>query len=161
MVQLVGPPRVPHPAVDGRGDLAFDPLAAQVPELVGELLPPPLHELGHSIEHLAPVVRRGPGPPRKRLARRANGVPEVLARSPGWPGDDLAVRAGHRIGPAGLRAREGPSDGELVRLPDVQPGRLPLASAPPTGRRHRPPPFRSRYGSRPCRPPSRPNPLSL
>ena len=83
---------------------------------IGELRVPRLHHLREPVEHLAAVVGRHRRPFRQRAACRAHGVANVLARGPSDVLPLGLVRA------AGLRARKGPADEELVRLADGQPG---------------------------------------
>src|SRR5215210_7400274 len=74
-------------------------------------------------------------------ARGDDGVPGVLARRPRGVGEEVALGVGDLVRAAGLRAREGAADVELVGLADGEP--VVHADAP------------FRYAARPCRPPSR------
>src|SRR6185437_15316945 len=105
---------------------------------VGELGAACLHHLGDAIEHLPPVVRSHSGPLREGTAGRPDSIAHVLPRC---AGDVLPLRL---VRPSRLGARELASDEELVRLADGEPAHS-----------------KSRYGSSPCRPPSRPKPDSL
>ena len=130
--ELVGEPGVPDPAVDRAVHLVL--AAAEL----GELGDARLHHLRDPVEHLAAVVRGRARPLRLRAARRDHRVAHVLARR---ARDVLPLRL---VRPPRLAARERAADEQLVRLLDRQP-------------RH----SKSRYGSMPCRPPSRPKPDSL
>src|SRR5690606_20396686 len=153
---LVGPPGVPDPPVDrgahrGLGTGPGEPLAG--PDVGDELRPPSLEQLRDPVQHLATVVRRRTGPPRLRGAGRADGVARVLAGGHRRVRQERAARRAYLVGAARLRAGERPAHVELVGLADVD--------APPLAdHRHRTSPS-TRYGPRPCRPPSRPYPDSL
>ena len=67
---LVGPSRVPDPAVDRGVHAAVRVGGAGVGQLVAELRAPALHQLGHAVEDLTPVVRGHARPTRVRRARR-------------------------------------------------------------------------------------------
>src|SRR4029077_18445101 len=121
---LVGPAGVPHPSVDrvlhrrdgGRGTTTFGG-----PHLRGELLSPAIQHFRDAVKHLAPVVGRRAGPAWERFAGGDYRVPYVLARGLRRVGEQLADRAGHRVGPSRLRPREAPADVQLVRLAHAEP----------------------------------------
>ena len=145
--QLVGPARVPDPAVDGGVDggprlRLGQPLAGG--HLLAELDVPALHDLGDAVEHLAAVVGGHARPLAEGAAGGDDGVPGVLAGGPGGVGEEVPLRVGDLVGAPRLRAGEGPVDVELVGLADGQPVAAHQASFP------------FRYAARPCRPPSRP-----
>ena len=119
---LVRPAGVPDPAVD-RG-VHRAPRAAAEPsprDLVDELRPPALQHLRDPVEDLArgctrwrrPTRRPPPGPRPPRRGRPCARPSAALARN-------SPARRLHRVGPAGLAARERAADEELVRLADRQ-----------------------------------------
>ena len=137
LADLVGPARVPDPAVDrrvdgpGRGRLAQ---ALRGGDLVDELVAPALHQLGDAVQDLAAVHRGLAGPAGERLACGAHRVAQVLARGASRVGERRAVRRRDEVGAPGFGPRERPADVQLVRLADGDPGR-----GRGGGRRLRPP----------------------
>ena len=123
-------------------------LRARVGQLGLELGPATLHQLGHAVQDLRPVVRGLARPLRLRGARGPDRVAQVLARRARGAREQPAVVREHLVRAPRLAARELAGDVELRRPADRDPR--------PGGH-----PSSSRYGSSPCRPPSRPNPLSL
>src|SRR5690606_19949738 len=93
-----------------------------------ELVASPLHQLGDAVQDLAAVVRRLRRPAGLGLARGTHRVADVLAGPAAGVGQQLPLRAVDLVRPAGLRAREGAADVELVRLAHADP------VAPPIGR---------------------------
>src|SRR5207248_9089427 len=89
VVDLVAPPRVPHPPVDGGVHLGARVGGARPPALLLELRPPPLHQLGHPVQHLPPVVRRPPPPPPQPPPRRPTPPPPLLPPTPTRPAHSL------------------------------------------------------------------------
>ena len=130
--ELVRPARVPDDPVDRTLNLLA--AAAELRELGCARL----EHLPEPVEHLPTVVRGHPGPLGERAARRTHGVADVLARG---PRDVLPFRF---VRATRLAAREGTADEELVRLLDGEPAQS----------------SNLKYGSSPCRPPSRPKPDS-
>src|SRR5207244_2976011 len=124
--------RVPDESVDRAVDLLW--AGTQVRKLGA----PGLHHLRDPVEHLATVVRGHRRPLHEAGPRRPNRVAHVLPRR---AGDVLALGL---VGPPRLGARELAPDEELVRLLDREPAHS-----------------KRRYGSSPCKPPSRPKPDSL
>jgi hypothetical protein len=118
--ELVRPPRVPDPGVDRGVDLGL------VPGELDELGPAALHDLGHPVEHLAPVVGGHGRPLGEGLARGAHRVANILTGSARDVGTLGLVRA------AGLRAGERTADVELVSLLDRKPHAFSPFRAPHT-----------------------------
>ena len=78
--------------------------------------------LGDPVEDLAAVVRRPAGPAAEGLAGGDDGVAGVLARGQRGVGEEPALGVVDDVGVAGLGAREGAADVELVGLADVDAG---------------------------------------
>ena len=151
---LVGPARVPDPAVDRaarrpRGPAGVDPLGDR--DLARELVEPALHELRDPVQDLPPVHRRPRGPRPGRRARHPDGVAEVLARRATGVRERIAVGGADEVRAAALGPRELPADVQLVGLEDGQAVRGGHAQRSSS----------RTYAWRPCMPPSRPNPDSL
>ncbi len=120
---LVGPARVPDPAVDGAvHDLASLRVADALGlgHLADELVVASLHQLGDAVQHLAAVHRGLVGPARLRLARGPHRVAEVLARRAAGVGERRAVRGADQVGAPGFGPRERPADVELVGLAHLE-----------------------------------------
>src|SRR5439155_9955112 len=130
---LVGPARVPDPAVDRPVDeLAGLRLARALRsrDLGDELVATTLHQLGDAIQHLTAVHRGLVGPRLGRLAGGPHRIPEVLPRGANGVGQRIAVRRPHDVGPAALRTGEVAADVQLVGLADVDPAGLRHQPAP-------------------------------
>src|SRR5690606_1452657 len=89
-------------------------------DLGDQLVATTLEHLGDAVKDLAAVVRRALRPATERLAGGGDGVAAVLARGLRGVGQEAALRVGDLVGAAGLRAGEGPTDEQLVRLADVE-----------------------------------------
>ena len=148
---LVAPPGVPDPAVDGGVTSApRRPRPAPGPcvqalsgrDLRDELVAPALEHLGDPVEHLAAVVRRRAGPAAAAFSAATTASRASLREATAALARKRPSAARHRVGAARLAAREGAADEQLVRLPDVDAdvGRARLGSVTPT------PPSRRRPG---------------
>ena len=84
--------------------------------LLDELGPPALQQLGDPVQDLAPVVRGRPGPPGDGGPGGDDRVAYVLAGGERGVGAEGTVERGHDVRPAGLAARKGAADEQLVRL---------------------------------------------
>src|SRR6185369_1135695 len=108
LADLVGPARVPDPAVDGpvhgrAGGGGPETLGGL--DLGGELLAPALHQLRHAVEHLAAVHGGPPGPAREGGTGRPDRVADVLARRTAGIGEGRPVRARDEVRAAALGPR--------------------------------------------------------
>src|SRR6202012_5570618 len=98
---LSPPAPLPPPPVDGGVHERFRLRRADAlrrTDLADELRPAALHQLGGTVEDLAPVVRGGGGPSSERLARGGAPGGRVLARGEGSVGEEAAARVAHHVG---------------------------------------------------------------